>query len=223
MKNEKLEEISKIIRNKNNPFVTLGVHTDPQLQEITTLTCGELDPNSQEAKDLSKDCKLFYPAGIHPEKLQQISEIFPERLDGYSYHTKNPLIVAKDAKPTLDLAREIISHYLSSDKFLLDAGCMYGFDSATNSISQYIDPTHFEEGTLESLTQALQEFGFTTSLDEGTLNVHSDIPYPTVPKSKFQGIFDKAKGKIKNTFDKLKASIFKGKDSQEKDTQGPEI
>lgn len=227
MKKERIEDASKILRNKNNPFFIIGVHTDPQLKETTSLTCGELDPNSHEAKDLMREgFKLIYPAELSTEAVEQSSRLYPDVFPyGYQHHINNPLIVDNNAQPTLDFAREIISHYLSAETLgPYYVGSMYGFDKANNSISQYIDPTHFKPDTLKKLTTMLQEFGFTTSLDElGNLNVHSDIPYPTVPKSKFQGIFDKAKGKLKNTFDKLKESIFKGKDTKEKDTQGPEL
>lgn len=224
MKKERAEQITQVFKNRDNYWGRIfGYHIDPQLKETTSLTYGEINPDSSEARDLiSQGFKLIYPAELSPEVAEQGSRINSDFSHMYKHRMIQPLIVDSNEQPTLDFAREIVSHYLSTESISPYVGYMYGIDKKNNSISQYIDKKHFKEGSIENLTEMLNDFGFSASLDElGNLNIHSDIPYPTVPKSKFQTMFDKAKGRIRNTFDKLK-SFTKPKEN-EKDTQGPEL
>lgn len=220
MKKERLEQISKIFSNDN--YTILGYHTDPQLQETTSVTHENIDPNSKEAKRLeAAGFKLIYPAELNSETLENYSQFDEDVFNTHLYEVQMayPLIVDSNQAPTLDFAQHIISHYLLQDNI---GGRIYGCDKVNNATS--IDPkaAHFKEGSIENLIEVLNSFGFSASLDEfGLLNVHSDIPYPTVPKSKFQGMFEKTKGKLKDTFNKLK-SFLKTKEN-EKDTEDPEL
>lgn len=220
MKKERLEQISQIFSDENH--TVFGYNKDPQIQETTSVTHGNIDPNSEEAKRLeAAGFKLIYPAELNSKTLESYSHLSEDNFNPYLYECNMtyPLIVDSNQAPTLTFARTIISHYLSQDNL---PGHIYGYDTANNVISANIDTNHFKEGSMENLTEMLNNFGFSTSLDElGNLNVHSDIPYPTVPKSKFQGMFEKAKGKLRDTFNKIK-SVLKTKEN-EKDTEGPEL
>lgn len=219
MKKERLEQISNIFSTET--YKMFGYNRDPQIQETTGVTHGNIDPNSEEAKRLeAAGFKLIYPAELNPETLESYSHLSEDNFAPYLYESNmtRPLIVDSNERPTLTFAQNIISHYLSQDL----GGHIYGYDLKNNTIDRSIAPKHFKDGSIEKLTEMLNGFGFSTSLDElGNLNVHSDIPYPTVPKSKFQGMFEKAKGKLKDTFNKIK-SFLKTKEN-EKDTEGPEL
>ena len=51
-----------------------------------------------------------------------------------------------------------------------------------------------------------------------SISISSDIPYPAVRKSKFEQIYDKAKGKIQGVFAKLKALVNPKDQVKENDT-----
>ena len=217
MKQERLEQISKVF--ENDTYKIFGTHTDPNVQGTLGVTYEEnIEPNSPEAKKLEDlGFKLIYPAELSQSAQERLSE--DDRFS-YKQSQSHPLIIDSQETPTIGLAKSIAHHYFSSAN---NNHMLYGYDYKQNSISVHPNEYNFKDGTMENFMQVLNELGFeTTSPGKNFgVNIHSNIPYPFVQQSKFQDIFGRAKGKVKETFNKLK-SFIKPKEV-ERNTEGPEL
>lgn len=217
MKKERLKQISSVFNNDN--FKEFAYSKDPKVQGILGLEYQErIEPNSPEAKKLEAlGFKLIYPAELSQSAQERLSE---DDKFLYDLHQSFPMIIDAQEAPTIGLAKSIAHHYFSS---ATNNHMLYGYDYKENSISVHPNESNFKDGTMENFMQVLNELGFeaTSQGKHYGVDIHSNIPYPFVQKSKFQDFFGKAKGRIKEAFDKLK-SFIKPKEV-EKDTEGPEL
>lgn len=197
---------------KNEPREIIGYSSDPTSKdEANGFVLNGLARDSGTVEELeSLGFKVIYPAKIKEGEIgrwgletKKINKIFGN----------NALVIDGEEKHlSLDFANMIAKHYFS---------CGYsisGVNIQNNSITEY-PHGNFEEGANIEFQNLLNDLGFKTQMTEyGNVTVSSDIPYPAVKKSKFEQIYDKAKGKIQGAFAKLKSFVTSKEQVKENDT-----
>lgn len=219
MNQERNEQVLNVLREhiektKKNGEITplIGSH-----KEDMGYTMYEMERDSETVKKLeSLGFKAIYPAELSEEAISRMSDT--ERYV-YENKMKRALIIdGKEQNLSLEFAQMISDHYLSADT----PTHLWGLDRTNNSLTNYIGLGHHKEGTAENLQELLSSVGFNPTLDgekyDKSITISSDIPYPAVKRSKFEQIYDKAKGKIQGMFAKLK-SIVKSKDQVKENEQ----
>ena len=185
-----------------------------------------LGRDSQTVKKLeSLGFRVLYPAELSEEKINSMS-LNEKNL--YSTRKKQALIIdGKQQYPSLEYARMILDNYFYAYNYEYDCSGLRVrypdmntfYNKDNNSLTTHLGGiAPYEEGSAEDLQKLLSSLGFNPTIDgEGSyrsINIPSDVPYPVVKKSKYGQIYEKAKGKIKGMFEKLK-SIVKPKENEE--------
>lgn len=224
MNQERNEQVLNILREHNEkiqkngeiaPYISF--HSDPALKEDIGYTMYGLERDSETVKRLeSLGFKAIYPAELSEEAISRMSD---SEKDVYEGKMKEALIIdGKEPNLSLEFAKMISDHYLSADT----PTHLWGLDRTNNSLTNHIGLDNRKEGTAENLQELLSSVGFNPTLDgekyDKSITISSDIPYPAVKRSKFEQIYDKAKGKIQGMFTKLK-SIVKPKDQVKENEQ----
>lgn len=212
-----LREYQDQEKNKDYYSRPIGCFQDPASHEVIGYKVEKLERNSKTVKQLeSLGFKAVYPAELSEKEISymDVGEKYV-----YESRMKNPLIIdTKETNLSLDYAQLISDHYLSAYR----VPSAWGVNKNANSLTTTIDLGHYKEGTDKNLQKLLNSVGFNPTLDgepySRNFTVSSDIPYPIVKKSKFEQIYDKAKGKIKGMFEKL-TSIVKPKDKIKENEQ----
>lgn len=216
MNQERKEEVSNILDKWARENKTMiGVHSFNKEAIGYTVGGGGREIDSETVKKLeSLGFKAIYPAELSKEEVSKMSDV-----DRYVYEDrlKRALIIdGKEPNLSLEFGRIISDHYLSADNKTL----LWGVDK--NSLNKVIGLSHHKEETAQNLQALLESVGFHPTLDgekyNKSITITSDIPYPAVKRSKFEQIYDKAKGKIQGMFAKLK-SIVKPKDQVKENEQ----
>ena len=224
MNQERNEQVLKVLREHREKIQENGKiapliasNRDSVLKEDIGYTMYGMERDSEAVKKLeSLGFKVIYPAELSEEKVSRMSDV-----DRYVYEDKMKRALIIDGKETnlsLEFGKMISDHYLSADT----PTHLWGFDKENNSLTNHIVLGHHKEGTDENLQALLESVGFNPTLDgekyDKSITISSDIPYPAVKRSKFEQIYDKAKGKIQGMFAKLK-SIVKPKDQVKENEQ----
>ncbi len=223
MKQERNEQVMKILEEYRDEYTkngkiapAIGSQMDPNLKENIGIYMRELKRDSDTIKKLEGlGFKAIYPAELSEEAIARMSTA--ERYV-YDEQMKDALIIdGKETNHSLDFAKMISDHYLSTDT----SHHFWGLYNEDKSIKRYIESNH-KEGTAENLVELLGSVGFKTAIEgekeDKSVSISSDIPYPTVRKSKFEQIYDKAKGKIQGVFAKLKTLVNPKDQVKENDT-----
>lgn len=220
MKDDRKNLFSQILRrNKKDEMLVVGEGVDRTTKEVNAMFPGQLDPNSPEAAELRKNgFTLIYPAPLKENKTGKMDVVARNE---YNAKLNSPMVIDNTDLKTTDLASKIISQYLSAGSPMLT-----GQDFTGNTITPYPDWSEFEANAMSQLQTTLDNLGYETSIAENNLSVKSDIPFPTVQKSNLSKIFDRAKSKIKDAFNKIKGALTKEKDSktnEDKNNDAPEL
>lgn len=212
---ERYEQASSLLSKhlkENDLMGLIGVSHDPSSKEYNGLSISGLNRESDTVKKLeSLGFKVIYPAQLTEQAVDRMDDV-----QKYVYNAKmSTALVIDGSEKCLSLNLENLIA-----KYYFDAGMpdIAGLDSQNNSITRY--PRYdFPPETNANYKDLLDDIGFQTEMDEnGRVTVSSDIPYPAVRKSKFEQIYDKAKGKIQGAFAKLKALVNPKDKAKENDT-----
>ena len=203
MEQERSKQLKETFREKDmqkNKQIMVDI-SQSSLKETIGYRMSDLEPYT--VKDLEAlGFKVIYPAELSEDRVYRMST---REKYFYDYQMKEALIIdGKEQSHSLELAKIISNHYLSADT--IPPG-YWGIDETGTSLTKDIEFDHYKEGTAEKLQELLSDIGVNPTLDGESITISSDIPYPTVRKSKFEQIYDKAKGKIQGTFAKLKALV----------------
>lgn len=213
MKKERFDQADRLLEeySREKGIDTLvGVNTDPHSGEYSTLSYSGLDRDSDTVKKLEEaGFKVVYPAEL---KEQEVDKMDDDKRAEYDIKLRTALIVdGKEETRSLDLANAISSHYFSTGH-----GLMGGVSAENNSITEF-PQGQFVDGSSDKLNKLFTDLGYESQVTEnGDITVKSDIPYPTVQKSKFRQLYDMGKEKISSSFAKLK-SFFKAKEKDNGD------
>lgn len=198
----RIEEARNLLKqydNQNHTFY-MGAICDPSTMETNGLVQYNLKRDSETVKTLeSLGYKVIYPAQLTEDKVARM-DVTEKYL--YDERMNQALVIDGNEKQlSLDFANAIAKHYFSNGLV------MAGVDIENNSITEY-PHGEFVEGVNKDFQDLLNSIGFQTEMNEhGHVAVSSKIPYPAVKKSKFKQIYDKAKGKIQESFAKLKSLV----------------
>lgn len=198
MRDDRLQTAYSLLRqHKDTQNSLIGYNTDPSSKKQCALTI-ELAKDSDLLQELeSMGFKAIYPAELADNEIARMDEA---QRNTYNIRQQNALIVdTKEDCLSLNLANSIANHVYSN----AHSGHLDGLDTVNNAVTYYPDHTKFKEGTHENLQATLSELGYQTDLTDDRVTVHSNIPYPSVNKSKFAKIFEMAKNKIHNVAEKL--------------------
>lgn len=215
MKEERVEQINQLLREhreylKNNgegALLSVAYH-DRASGEINGMDMRDLKRDSDTVKRLeSLGYKVIYPAELSEERISSMSTS-----EKYVYDRKmnHALIIDKQEEcQSLEFGKMITDHYLSAEP--IRNLWSVESDKNNNSINNFIDTRSYKEGTDKDLQGLLKEVGVDSTIEQGNyykkIGISSEVPYPTVKKSKFAQIYDNAKGKIQGVFAKLKSLV----------------
>lgn len=200
MNQEKYEQVVDLLNQNRKKGELIGESLDPTSKEANALSL-TLNKDSETVKKLERlGFKVIYPAQLAEEAVARM-----DVTQKYVYDAKmsNALIIdGKEQNLSLDFANTIARHYFSTGDSIIG-----GVDIENNTMTEY-PHGNFVEGTNNDFQDLLNGLGFQTEMNEyGNITVSSDIPYPAVKKSRFEQIYDKAKGKIQGAFTKLKSLV----------------
>lgn len=175
------------------PDILAGETRDTSSKETMGLSIN-LDKNSEELKKIeSLGFKAIYPAELPDEVIARMDE---SRRAQYERNKNHAYFVDTQGEAnTLQRASHIAKHYHS----LSNVAGLSALDTQNNSMA-FQSASDCKEDNLQNI---LNDLGYDTNLENGWLTVHSDIPYPSVSKSKFAKIFEIAKDKIHSVAEKL--------------------
>ena len=209
MKQERSEEVSEILNGRKS-----ACQSDPQTkEEIGYYTKLDKEKDSHLIEEMeARGFKIIYPA-----KLKDDAQIYMkegEKLHGKYYNQQvenDALIMDLNEPKSLEVAGMIANHFFK-EKHIFEL-----VDFENNSMGVYEDKD-FEEGSIKKYEDLLNEIGYETTIDKnGMVTAFSDIPYPEVKKSKFEQIYDKAKGKIKGMLSAIKNKLNTKDKEQDKE------
>lgn len=212
---ERYEQASNLLSQhlkENNQMGMIGVSRDPSSKENNGLTIAGLNRDSDTVKELeSLGFKVIYPAQLTEQAVDRMDDV-----QKYVYNAKmsTPLIIDGSEKClSLNLENLLAKHY-----FKAGMPDIAGFDSRNNSITRYLRHG-FPPETNANYKKLLDDLGFQTEMDDkGRITTSSNVPYPAVRKSKFEQIYEKAKGKIQGAFAKLKELVNQKDKAKENET-----
>lgn len=216
MNQERYEQASNLLSQhlKENSTMggLIGVSFDPTSKENNGLSLSGLNRDSETVKKLeSLGFKVIYPAKLTE---REVARMNTENKYVYDAKMSNALVIdGNEQNLSLDFAQTIARHYFSTGYSM-----ERGVDIKNNSVTEY-SYGNFVEGTNNDFQDLLNDLGFQTEMNEyGNVTVSSNIPYPAVKKSKFEQIYNKAKGKIQGAFAKLKSIVTSKDQVKENDT-----
>ncbi len=216
MKQERSKEVLEILNGRETDF-----QSDPQTKEkIGYFTKLDKEKNSHLIEEMeARGFKVIYPA-----KLKDDAQIYSGTgimVEGKYFNQtveNHALIMDLNEPKSLEIAGMIANHFFEQKHMFQLA------DFENNSMGVYEDKD-FEEGSNKKYADLLNEIGYETTIDEnGMVTAYSDIPYPEVKKSKYEQIYDKAKGKIKGMLSAIKNKLnIKDKEQDKEEVNENEI
>ena len=184
--------------NASSQYV-MGVACDDKPNQLSIYTI-LLDRNSRKVQELEKEgYKIIFPAELSQ---QAVAKMGPDEKKHYEINNRLAMIIdPKEDCHSLDLARDITTHYYSNCD-----GTITGVDYEQNALAifPYGD---YEPNTHQALHKIFDELGYTARLDGEQLSINSDEPYPCVTKSKFQQIYFDTKDKLHTMIENMSAFI----------------
>lgn len=210
--NKEREELLIQILNKAGKERTPGHSiTGPHFQGTIAQSVPyyeQLDPNLVKALE-AEGFKSIFPAKLTDEAIARMDE--SSKLMYESNLGSSLIVDTQEPHRTVDLVHTIAKHYYSTG----DVEPLSGIDKRDNSITEF-PWGNFREGSSEEFSQILSDLGYQTEIGEnGQVKAFSDVPYPVVKKSKFGQIYDKAKGRIKDVFSKIKSMVSSKEETKE--------
>ncbi len=190
--------------------VPFGNSRDPHFQETTALYAQYEQIDSDLIEDLeAAGFKSIFPAKLPDEAIERMDKLSRDRYERKMRHSM--IVDTQEPHRTVDLVHTIAKHYYSTG----DVEPLSGIDKRDNSITEF-PWGNFREGSSEEFSQILRDIGYQTEIGEnGQVKAFSDVPYPVVKKSKFGQIYDKAKGRIKDVFSKIKSMVSSKEETKE--------
>lgn len=227
MKQDRVEELSVILNEYNKKLKEngkiselIGERRNPHINEaIGYYLTIDKEENLHEIEEMeARGFKVIYPG-----KLKEDARIArgpgKEIIEGkYLNQTmgKRALIIDSNEPKSLEIISMISDHYFS------EGHVINGLDYKENSITSH-EHGQFQEGTNKEYQDLLNDMGYKTTMDEyGRVTAFSDIPYPAVKKSKFEQIYDNAKGKVKAMFSAIKNRFSSKNQEQVKENEEDE-
>ncbi len=199
MKEDRLSIVYDMLNNHEDTKSELvSYNIDPSSKRQCALNV-KLSKDSPLLHELeSQGFKAIYPAELADEEIARMNE---DQRFMYELNSQHALLVdSKEPHLSLNLAGQIASHVYSNS----GAGVLDGLNTKDNTLTFFPGcSSRFKEGTHENLQATLTALGYKADLDKDSVTVQSNIPYPSVNKSKFAKIFEMAKDKIHSVAEKL--------------------
>ena len=184
--------------NASSQYI-MGVACDEDTTQWSRYTI-LLDRNSSKVQELEKEgYTVIFPAELSQESIDKM-EI--DEKENYELNKRLAMIVdANEGCHSLDLARDIATHYYSNC-----AGTITGVDYEQNALAifPYGD---YDPSAHKTLHKIFNELGYNASLDGYQLSINSDAPFCCVTKSKFQQIYTGVKDKLHTMIENMSAFI----------------
>ena len=220
MNKERSQEVMGLLEEymSNHGKQIIGESKDPTFKEENGYSL-RLSKDSNTVKDLeARGFKVIYPAKLKDEFEQPNGQ--GEFIKGKYLNEQfkdNAFIIDSSEKPSLDLANAIARHYFLEGE---NGHILTGMDAKSNAMTFFTHGSGYIDGANQDFSELLNGMGFETQIDEyGRVTASSNIPYPApaIQKSKFEQIYDKARGKIKDMFSKIKSIAHSKEQKQNND------